>query len=160
MGTPTWGAARPTPGAASIVARICAIRRCISAVRKSDGSTGSAGRRSTGSPHSTIGRMSPSLMATSEFHNQPAPGAARLENAVGLGGAPGRDGPSHSQRHLAGLRLLAQPVEFFLLAGIGADEHRMPGDTAYLISREPAPGHRTGWDAPPCGPRGPPIAIP
>src|ERR1700728_289739 len=62
MPTPTCGAANPTPGAASIVARILTMRSWNSAVPRLDGSTGSAGRRSTGSPHWTISRRFGLLM--------------------------------------------------------------------------------------------------
>lgn len=43
------------PGAASMVVRICEMRRRNPTVRRPDGSTGSATRRSTGSPHSMMG---------------------------------------------------------------------------------------------------------
>ena len=57
METPTWGAASPTPGAASMVARIWVMSSRSSLVPRSAAPTGSAGRRRTGSPHSMMGRL-------------------------------------------------------------------------------------------------------
>ena len=66
-------------GAASIVARIRAMSSRISLVRRSEGSTGSAGRRRTGSPHSTMGSMPGPLMISSPRR----PGGTRCPTPVG-----------------------------------------------------------------------------
>src|ERR1700761_433770 len=64
MGTPTWGAASPTPGAASMVARIWLMSSVSSLVPRSAGLTGSARRRTTRAPPSTKGSRPGSLVLT------------------------------------------------------------------------------------------------
>ena len=61
----------------------------------------------------------------SELKDQPPPGAARFQLAVGLGGLSGRDHPGHPQRHPAILHLLAQLIQLGLLAGVVPDENRV-----------------------------------
>ena len=54
--SPTWGAARPTPGAARMVSRMDTTSSSTKGLASSAGSTGAAGRRSAGSPAWTISR--------------------------------------------------------------------------------------------------------
>src|SRR5580704_8450621 len=53
-GKPTWGAARPTPGASYIVSRMSLMRRFVSALVISSRVKGRASARRTGSPTWTI----------------------------------------------------------------------------------------------------------
>src|SRR5687767_16005525 len=109
-GTPTWGAARPMPGAAYMVSIMSLTSRSSSESKRV---TGSAGAWSGRSPYLRIGRSIRALRPFCLF----LPGAKALADA----GRPGADGPGQLVDRVAA-ELFHQRI------GEGEGHHRFPHD--------------------------------